>query len=350
MNKDFLELKDVSYKVGLKNILSKITFSLQKGEILTIVGPSGSGKTSILKAIAGLIKPSNGSITFLKNVLSSNNVLIPTGERKIGLMFQEDVLFPHYTVNENIEFGILNKDKNKRKKIVSKLLDVFKLNDVAELYPDKLSGGEKQRVALARILITKPKVLLMDEPFSSLDYHLGKEISEFTIKLLKDNQISVIFVTHDIKSAFRVSDKMLIIKNGKIIQNDTPENIYNKPSDRFIAEFVGETNKIEAKINKFGEILTPFGKVNCLECKNSKQECNSKKHFFLIRPEDVSFGKNGVKCKVLDKFFLGDIWEYKVSIKKTFPVLKVRTSKSDLKINEFARLSINTKKILFFSK
>ena len=167
--------------------------------------------------------------------------------------------------------------KLERKKIL-KLLDVFKLQNLAELYPDKLSGGEKQRVALARILITKPKILLMDEPFSSLDNNLGKEISEFTIKLLK-NKISVIFVTHDVKAAFRVSDKIIIIKNGKIVQNDTPENIYNKPSSQFIAEFVGETNKMEAKINKFGEILTPFGKVNCLECKQERQVCKNKKHF-----------------------------------------------------------------------
>ena len=233
-------------------------------------------------------------------------------------MFQEDVLFPHYNVYENIEFGIINKDNKTRKKIVLKLLEVFKLKDVSKLYPDKLSGGEKQRVALARILITKPKILLMDEPFSSLDYNLGKEISDFTIKLLKENKISVIFVTHDIKSAFRVSDKMLIVKNGKIIQYDKPENIYNKPLNRFIAEFVGETNKIEAKINKSGEILTPFGKINCLECGTSPIKCNNNKHFCLIRPEDISFGKNGVKCKVLDKFFLGDIWEYKVLIKKSY--------------------------------
>ena len=133
-------------------------------------------------------------------------------------MFQEDVLFPHYNVYENIEFGILNKNKKLEVKKYLKLLDVFKLKNVSELYPDKLSGGEKQRVAFARILITKPKILLMDEPFSSLDYNLGKEISEFTIKLLKQNKISVIFVTHDIKSAFRVSDKIIIIKNGKIIQ------------------------------------------------------------------------------------------------------------------------------------
>ena len=230
-------------------------------------------------------------------------------------MFQEDVLFPHYTVYENIEFGILNQNKKLEEKIL-KLLDVFRLQNVAELYPDKLSGGEKQRVALARILITKPKILLMDEPFSSLDNNLGKEISEFTIKLLKKNKLSVIFVTHDVKAAFRVSDKIIKIKNGKIVQNDTPENIYNKPSNQFIAEFVGETNKIEAKINKFGEILTPFGKINCLECKQERQVCNNKKHFFLIRPEDIRIGEKGIKCRVLDKYFLGDIWEYKVSIKK----------------------------------
>ena len=350
MNKGVLEVKNITYKVGPKPILSNISFSLEKGQILTIIGPSGSGKTSILKAIAGLIKPNSGNISFLKNILTSRDIFIPTGKRKIGLMFQEDVLFPHYTVYENIEFGLLDKNKKTRSKIVLKLLDIFKLKNVAELYPDKLSGGEKQRVALARILITKPKILLMDEPFSSLDNNLGKEISEFTMKLLKKNNISVIFVTHDIKSAFRVSDRILIIKNGKIIQNDTPENIYNKPSSQFIAEFVGETNKIECKVNKLGQILTPFGKLNCLECRKEKKACNKKRHYFLIRPEDIIIGKSGIKCRVLDKYFLGDSWEYKVLIKKTFPMLKIKTNKSDIKVNEFVKLNINTKKILVFSK
>ena len=350
MNKKFLELKEINYQVGKKTILSNISFSVKKGEILTIIGPSGSGKTSILKSISGLIKPSSGKIIFLNKLLSASNLLIPTGERKIGLMFQEDVLFPHYNVYKNIEFGVLNKEKKTRNKIILKLLSVFKLNNVADLYPDMLSGGEKQRVALARILITKPKILLMDEPFSSLDYNLGKEISEFTIKLLKESQISVIFVTHDIKYALRLSDRILIMNDGKIIQHDKPENIYNKPANQFIAEFVGDTNKIEAKFDKSGDMLTPFGKVNCLECRKIKKSCNDRKHFFLIRPEDIKFAKNGVKCKVLDKFFLGDVWEYKVSVKNKLPILKIKTNKSDIKINEFVTLNIDTKKILVFSK
>ena len=263
-----LKLDKISYEVRSKKILSDISFNLMKGEIVSLVGPSGSGKTTILKAIAGLIKPTRGIISSSKKILSSENTLIPTGERKIGLMFQEDVLFPHYTVFKNIEFGLQSENKKIKINIVNQLLKEFKLQHVTNLYPDKLSGGEKQRVALARLLTTKPKILLMDEPFSSLDYNLGKEISEFTIKLLKENKIAVIFVTHDIKAAFRVSDKLLIVNHGKIIQNDTPQNIYNKPCNQFIAEFVGETNEIKGHVNKEGEILTSFGRFNSQKCKN----------------------------------------------------------------------------------
>ena len=181
MKESFLEINNLSYQVGRKLILENISFSLRKGEILTIIGPSGSGKSTILKAIAGLLEPTSGKIKFLHQLLSSKTTLVPTGKRKIGLMFQEDVLFPHYNVYKNIEFGIQNKNKSYKNKVMAKLLKEFKLNHVAELYPEKLSGGEKQRVALARILITKPKILLMDEPFSSLDSNLGKEIAEFTI-------------------------------------------------------------------------------------------------------------------------------------------------------------------------
>jgi len=265
-------------------------------------------------------------------------------------MFQEDVLFPHYNVYKNIEFGIQNKSSNYRKKLMFKLLQEFKLKHVAELYPDKLSGGEKQRVALARILITKPKILLMDEPFSSLDYNLGKEIAEFTIKLLRQNKISVVFVTHDIKSALRVSDKIILINKGKIIQNDTPQNIYNKPIDQFVAEFVGDINRFSVIAKKQGKIMTPFGTLNCLQCKESFEKCGKKKHFCFIRPEDIKFSKQGLKCKVLEKAFLGDSWEYKVSINKKLPSFKIRTDKSDIKKNTLVRLKINTKKILVFSK
>ena len=350
MKESFLEINNLSYQVGRKLILENISFSLRKGEILTIIGPSGSGKSTILKAIAGLLEPTSGKIKFLHQLLSSKTTLVPTGKRKIGLMFQEDVLFPHYNVYKNIEFGIQNKNKSYKNKVMAKLLKEFELNHVAELYPEKLSGGEKQRVALARILITKPKILLMDEPFSSLDSNLGKEIAEFTIKLLKNNNITVIFVTHDIKSALRFSDKIVLVNNGNIIQNDTPQNIYNKPISQFVAEFVGDVNKITIKVKNQGEIMTPFGIVDCIKYKERASKCSIKEHCCIIRPEDFRFSNNGVKCRVLEKSFLGDSWEYKVIINKKFPLFKVRTSKSHIEKNEFIRLKINTKKILVFSK
>jgi len=203
-------------------------------------------------------------------------------------------------------------------------------------------------VALARILITKPKILLMDEPFSSLDKNLSREISEFTINLLKENKTSVIFVTHDIKSALKVSDKILLINNGKVIQNDTPQNIYYKPTNQFAAEFVGDTNKILIKVNKPGEILTPFGYVNCLNCNVNLNKCATQQHFCIIRPEDIKFCKNGLQCKVVEKFFLGDSWEYKVTINKHLPLLKIRTNKGNIQKNKKANLKVDTKKILVF--
>ena len=157
MKKDFLQLKNVNYKIGSKKIIDNVSFFLKKGEILSIIGPSGSGKSTILKSIAGLIRPTTGKIILLNEILSSKDVLVPTGKRNIGLMFQEDVLFPHYNVYKNIEFGIQNEDENYKVKIMSKLLNEFKLKHLEKLYPEKLSGGEKQRVALARILVTKPK-------------------------------------------------------------------------------------------------------------------------------------------------------------------------------------------------
>ncbi len=348
MKNRFLKLENINYQVGSKKILENISFILKKGEILSIIGPSGSGKSTILKVIAGLIKPTLGKVVLSNEILTSNNILVPTGKRNIGLMFQEDVLFPHYNVYKNIEFGIQDIPKQTRQKLMIKLLNEFKLTNLAKLYPEKLSGGEKQRVALARILITKPKILLMDEPFSSLDYNLSKEISEFTIRLLRENKISVILVTHDIKAALRVSDKILLINNGEIIQRDTPQKIYNNPSTQFAAEFIGDINKIRIKVKKDGEIQTPFGMVSCLKCNKTLAKCSREQHFCLIRPEDFKFSKSGLKCKVLEKSFLGDSWEYKVVINKKLPALKVRTENGNLEKNNVVNLKVNTKKILVF--
>ena len=182
-----INLKNISLNLNDLNILKNITFSLNKKEIVSLVGPSGSGKSSILRIIAGLLKPTEGYVFYYRQLLSSNKNMIPTGQRKIALMFQEDVLFPHLSVFKNISFGIENKSSYEKDELVLHYLKEFNLLEKKNNFPNSLSGGEKQRVALARVLITEPKALLMDEPFSNLDINLRKDVCNYTIETLKKN-------------------------------------------------------------------------------------------------------------------------------------------------------------------
>ncbi len=180
-----INLEKITLTLNKLDIIKDITFSLNKKEVISIVGPSGAGKSSVLRVIAGLIKPTQGYVYFSNKLISSNKNIIPTGQRNIALMFQEDVLFPHLTVYKNIAFGIENKPHRKKEKIVEHYLKEFSLLEKKNNFPSSLSGGEKQRVALARVLITKPRALLMDEPFSNLDSNLRKDICNYTLETLK---------------------------------------------------------------------------------------------------------------------------------------------------------------------
>ena len=180
-----INLEKVSLTLDRLNIIKDITFSLNKNEVISIVGPSGAGKSSILRIIAGLTRPTEGYVYFTDKLISSNKSIVPTGQRNIALMFQEDVLFPHLTVYKNIAFGLDRTPNKEKEKKVLHLLKEFGLLEKKNNFPNSLSGGEKQRVALARVLITKPKALLMDEPFSNLDINLKKEICNYTLETLK---------------------------------------------------------------------------------------------------------------------------------------------------------------------
>ena len=180
-----INLEKVSLTLNKLSIVKDITFSLNKKEVISILGPSGAGKSSILRIIAGLIKPSEGHVYFSDKLISSNKSIVPTGQRNIALMFQEDVLFPHLTVYKNIAFGLERTSFKEKEKKVLHYLKEFGLLEKKNSFPNSLSGGEKQRVALARVLITKPKALLMDEPFASLDINLKKEICNYTLETLK---------------------------------------------------------------------------------------------------------------------------------------------------------------------
>ncbi len=349
----YLRIKNLSYIQNSNYLIKNICFDLKKGEILSVVGPSGAGKSTLLRLLAGFIKPTKGEIILSKNIISDKNNIVPTGDRNIGLLFQEEVLFPHLTVYKNIGFGLKKTKTENKKLLIEDYLERFGLTNRKNFYPENLSGGEKQRVSLARTLITNPKILLMDEPFSSLDNKLRCDILNYTMGILKEKNISVIFVTHDIREALKVSDRLMVLKEGRLVQLETPEKIYKNPKSKFVAKLFGEVNELTEFSNNLGEIKTPFGIVNCKKASIEKKECLNKKHAYIIRPEDICLKEDaleGIKGIIKDKHFLGSGWEYDIFLEREKKMVKASQCKESFRINQNVRITIKLENILIFKE
>lgn len=234
MRTPFLEIKNLTKKFGLKKVIEDVNLNVNSGEILSLVGPSGSGKTTFLRCLAGLEQVSEGNI-----FLNGREITATKAEnRPIVMMFQQPLLFPHMTVFENVVYG-LKAEKTKRKDledIGEKMLCRIEMSNYALKYPYELSGGQQQRVALARALVMKPQVLLLDEPFASLDPELRNAIRTWVRKVLKSEQITAVFVTHDKEEAMIMGDKIAVMTEGKIQQAGSPFEVYTKPNNCSVAE------------------------------------------------------------------------------------------------------------------
>ncbi len=219
-----------------------VTFSLQDGEILSLVGPSGCGKTTILRLIAGLDRPDWGQIIINGHVVSGPGVFLPPERRGIGMVFQDHALFPHLTVWQNVAFGLRSWSRQAKQERVEEMLSLTGLEGLAKRYPHALSGGERQRVALARALAPRPILVLMDEPFSSLDADLRLEMREQVRHILKSMQATVVFVTHDQDEALFMGDRLAVLQQGRIEQIGTPQEIFHASATRFVAQFMGDSD------------------------------------------------------------------------------------------------------------
>ena len=268
-----LEVSHLDVHYGHKRVVSDLSFTLKSDEIITLVGPTGSGKTTILMALAGLLPISKGKISTPKWVSDRSNH-IPTERRNIGMVFQDFALFPHLSVVQNIGFKIKNVEK------IAHWLQLLELNDVKDKKPTELSGGQKQRVALARTLVHEPIYVLLDEPLSSLDASLKDSLRWEIREALKASKVSAVWVTHDQQEAMSVGDRIGILNQGELVQLGKPENCYNDPNDRFVANFLGEASFLPAMVD--GSIgITEIGDV---ELKPFDSEGKDKS--ILIRPWD----------------------------------------------------------------
>ncbi len=253
-----VSLTDVSvgYEPG-RPVLHNIDLNIEPGEILSLLGPSGCGKSTLLRAIAGLQPLSSGTIEIGGVTVDGPGVHFPPHRRRVGMVFQDGALFPHLSVSQNIEFGL--RGVNDAADRVQELLRIVELEGFADRRPDTLSGGQRQRVALARALAPRPSVLLLDEPFSALDPGMRVQLRRDVRRILSQVGITAIVVTHDQDEAFVLGDRVAVMRDGRVRQIGPSTELYDRPDDRWVAEFVGEANLIKGVISGEHQVVTAFG-------------------------------------------------------------------------------------------
>lgn len=253
----FLSLRQVSKEYKGRFVLSDLSFDLAQGETVCLLGQSGSGKTTTLMLIAGLENLTQGEIWLEGEPQSSKDTFVPPEKRHMGFVFQDYALFPHLSVKKNVSFGIQGLPRAERQARVTQELSRLGMESYGDFYPHQLSGGEKQRVALARALAADPKILLLDEPFASLDRHWRERLREETRTLLRKRACPCIFVTHDPEEACTLADRIILLHKGKTIQQGTPETLYRHPNSLQTAQFFGKVHHFKARVKEGHLQLAP---------------------------------------------------------------------------------------------
>jgi iron(III) transport system ATP-binding protein len=305
-----LELRHVScaYVAG-RPAIQEISFAAREGEILCLLGPSGCGKTTILRAIAGFEPVRSGQIFLSGQLVSSPDVMTPTENRRVGMVFQEYALFPHLRVQDNIAFGLRHLARSERASRVQEMLRLTGLEGFERRYPHELSGGQQQRVALSRALVQNPVVLLLDEPFSNLDPDMAGRMRQELHDLLRRTKTTTVLVTHDHDEAFAMADRIAVLNHGRLEQFDTPEMMYHMPATPFVADFVGQADFIPGTVSQ-GMVHTELGEFsNTIECKDGTAVV------VMIRPDDIHLvPTKGATSRVLSRQFHGSENLYTVSL------------------------------------
>jgi sulfate transport system ATP-binding protein len=311
-----IQVHQLSKHFGDFMAVDHVSFQAEEGELVALLGPSGSGKSTILRIIAGLENPDNGK-TFLfgKDVSSMSSQ-----KRRIGFVFQHYALFKHMTVEKNIAFGleILRMEKTEISQKVSDLIHLVNLKGYERQYPSQLSGGQRQRVALARALAPEPKIMLLDEPFGSLDAKVRESLASWIRKLHKKINVTSIFVTHDQSEAIKIADKIVAINRGRVDQVGTPKDVYEHPKSKFVASFIGDTNVIIGNYSNNKIIIEKMaGELNI----DTSPSLEKGSIVLLVRPEDILLSplKNR-KCpfsgNVHEIYYQGSIYEIHVQMGK----------------------------------
>ncbi len=356
----FLQVDDVSlrYPGAPRAAADHVSFTLGTGQIGVLIGPSGCGKTTLLRAIAGLERPDEGRILIRDRLLSEGRsgrgVHVAPEDRQIGMVFQDYALFPHLSVADNVAFGIRHLGAAERRQRVAELLDVVGLAHAAQRAPHQLSGGQQQRIALARALAPRPQLLLLDEPFSSLDIDLRERLAHDLRTILKQTGTTALFVTHDQLEAFALGDVIGVMNQGHLDQWDTPYELYHRPATRFVAEFIGHAVFTPAQIVMCANgpcVHTPLGEIdNPDECPlpgvYPDGNCD-----VLLRADDILHDDDSpVKARIERKAFRGSEFLYTLRLASGEQVLTHVPSHHDHHVGEWIGIRLQMDHVVTFPR
>ncbi|MEN8172879.1 MAG: ABC transporter ATP-binding protein [Chloroflexota bacterium] len=346
-----IKINNAVKKFGDNTVISGISVDIKDKELFTLLGPSGCGKTTLLRMIAGFNTIEGGEFYFNENMINEMEV----SHRNIGMVFQNYAIFPHYSVRQNVEFGLKNRKLSKQvvKDEADKFLKLMQIYEYRDRKPEQLSGGQQQRVALARALVIKPDVLLMDEPLSNLDAKLRLEMRQVIRDIQKEVGITTVYVTHDQEEAMAISDRIAVMDDGIIQHIGTPQEIYHRPSNMFVATFIGRTNFLDARYRP-DEKLVHLGEYSfSVENIAVQEECDV---ILSVRPEDFIMHKENdthLKGIIKDSFFLGlnthQLVELQYS-KQLVEIISESSLENQLIVGEEVSLSIKSHKINLFAK
>ena len=350
-----LELNGVVQRYGRHTVVDGVDFSLASGRIACLLGPSGCGKTTLLRCIAGFEEIAAGEIRLHGEIVSQTAYRLPPEKRRIGMVFQDYALFPHLSVEENVAFGLGRQPQQDAHLRVRQLLATVGLSGQGDKFPHELSGGQQQRVALARALAPRPELILLDEPFSNLDVGLRERLSLEVREILKREGSTAILVTHDQNEAFAMADEIGIMHEGKIQQWDVPYNLYHRPANRFVADFIGQGVLLPGVVSAGTNVEMELGQLvsdMSVECSETCTGCHDGCEVdVLLRPDDVVHDdRSPLQAEVLHKAFRGAEILYTLRLASGATVLSLVPSHHNHALGEQIGIRLDADHVIAFKR
>jgi iron(III) transport system ATP-binding protein len=343
-----LEVIAASVAYGGNRVVHEATLSLARGEIGCLLGPSGCGKTTLLRAIAGFEPLQQGEIRLNGSLVSSQRSTTPPERRRVGMVFQDFALFPHLNIADNIGFGISRQKRAQRRRRIDELLQLVGLPDYHHRYPHELSGGQQQRIALARALAPGPDLLLMDEPFSSMDVELREDLAREVRRILRSENITAILVTHDQFEAFAMADQIGVMHNGTLLQWDSGYKLYHQPAVPFVADFIGQGVLLDGEVVDSDHISTELALLEGNLPAGCEPGCRVQ---VLVRPDDIIHDDlSSRKATIKARAFRGASYLYTLALPSGAEILSLVLSHHDHAIGEQLGIRLEIDHLVVFPR